>query len=1066
MSIVRNSITRSLTSVALTLVLAAPSWAQPVQSGDFPFRRSIIFGDSLSDNGGLKDATNGLSGAIIGAFLEIAKHATDGRISNGSVWDEYLVPNQDRGVTVSFGGVAAAALGFTGWAVAGNYGATGPNGGKSINYAVAGAKYLTPDGIEGRVIPTPGAQVDAFLKATGYATNSIDKNDLVTFWAGANDGFEVVGKGALTEASADTSKQEALKSLNKLYAAGGRKFLIPDLPNFGSTPRFNANGQTIAAGNETTDIFNRRIAAAISEFQASHPDATIFAPKIGPLVDTAVKYGSDFGFTNVTQGCYYTDCFKLERGSEAQNAYLFWDDVHPTTRMHAYLANYIKQYWLNPDLAGFYTVSPSNLFSTVRHYFFPDDARTLAGYLTGDAALYKLNGGTLTVTGENTYTGGTFIRDGGLRIGNGGTTGSIIGNVEMGDRALLQFDRSNTYVFDGVISGKGSVEQNGSGRTVLTGASSYTGDTIVNKGMLSVNGSLASKVTVNNGGIIGGTGTIGGLSAKSGGLVSPGNAIGKLTVNDDASFDKGSGLAIEVAGDGRSDKLTVTGTATLNGGTVYVRPENSTSLLTEGQVKTLAGKSYVILTANEGVNGRFDNATPYYRFYGAHLNYNPDDVILTLARNGTSFASAGTTANQKMAAASIQSMMVAAPEANTAPTSVTGDNPAKDPANNTAQTQQPQAAVTQQTMTGKQLADAPSTVGNGNGDTKKPAIALYNEVAASTINDNLPIALTALSGDVHASLRGMLLEDNRFRDAATNRVREAFDGISVNAGPASGNTDKSGAATIAMWGQAYGSWNHVDSSGNAIERNRSIGGFVTGIDGIVADNWRLGILAGYANSSMNGAGSSASVDSYQVGIYGGTQWDALGLRFGGTYAHHQIDTDRSVTFGGIADSTNASYDANSLQIFGETGYEIKTSVASFEPFAGLAYTRLKTDSFTETGGATALSGFSGSTEATTSTLGLRASRQFHLGDTTTMTAKAMVAWQHAMGDTTPEAKLAFAGGTPFSVEGLPIAKDALALEAGLDFNLSRNTSLGISYRGQIADHMNDHSIKADLSIKF
>jgi subtilase-type serine protease len=336
--------------------------------------------------------------------------------------------------------------------------------------------------------------------------------------------------------------------------------------------------------------------------------------------------------------------------------------------------------------------------------------------------------------------------------------------------------------------------------------------------------------------------------------------------------------------------------------------------------------------------------------------------------------------------------------------------------------------------------------------------------------------LPELAGDLHASVRGVLVDDNRFvRDAATNRVRAAFDGVSAKASPvlAYGPDGASeavlanpGAATTAVWAEAYGSWSHMDSNGNAVERNRSIGGVVTGLDGIVADTWRLGVLAGYANSSLDGSSSSADVDSYQVGLYGGTKWDALGLRFGASLAHHEIDTHRSVDFAGITDSNNASYDATSVQIFGEVGFEIKASLATFEPFAGIAYTYLKADDFSEEGGVTALSGLSGSNDVTTTTLGLRASRQFSLSDTTTLTANGMIGWHHAFGDTTPEAILAYAAGSAFSVEGLPIAKDALALQAGFDVNLGKSTTLGLSYHGQIADNINDHSIKADISVKF
>ena len=91
---------------------------------------------------------------------------------------------------------------------------------------------------------------------------------------------------------------------------------------------------------------------------------------------------------------------------------------------------------------------------------------------------------TLTLSGTNTYTGGTTITAGTLQLGNGTTTGSILGDVV--NNATLAFNRSNAYQFDGVISGSGVVQQNGVGTTTLTAVNSYGGGTTINAGKLSI----------------------------------------------------------------------------------------------------------------------------------------------------------------------------------------------------------------------------------------------------------------------------------------------------------------------------------------------------------------------------------------------------------------------------------------------------------------------------------------------------------------------------------------------------------------------------------------------------
>ncbi len=59
-----------------------------------------------------------------------------------------------------------------------------------------------------------------------------------------------------------------------------------------------------------------------------------------------------------------------------------------------------------------------------------------------------------------------------------------------------------------------------------------------------------------------------------------------------------------------------------------------------------------------------------------------------------------------------------------------------------------------------------------------------------------------------------------------------------------------------------------------------------------------------------------------------------------------------------------------------------------------------------------------------------------------LTPSLTLAWQHAFGDTTPTASMLFAGGTlPFQVSGVPIAEDALLVQAGLSYALSDAASL-------------------------
>lgn len=110
---------------------------------------------------------------------------------------------------------------------------------------------------------------------------------------------------------------------------------------------------------------------------------------------------------------------------------------------------------------------------------------TIGSVLTGSGGLNKTDLGTLILTADNTYTGGTIITGGTLQLGNGGTSGSVLGNID--NNGVLSFNRSDVTTFAGAISGSGKIRQDGTGTINLTGQSSgFSGDVFANSGTLGV----------------------------------------------------------------------------------------------------------------------------------------------------------------------------------------------------------------------------------------------------------------------------------------------------------------------------------------------------------------------------------------------------------------------------------------------------------------------------------------------------------------------------------------------------------------------------------------------------
>ena len=128
---------------------------------------------------------------------------------------------------------------------------------------------------------------------------------------------------------------------------------------------------------------------------------------------------------------------------------------------------------------------------------------TANGVMSGIGRLTKTGEGTATFTAYNTYTGDTVITAGTLELGNGGTTGYIAGDVTNNGR--LAFNRSDTVLFEGAISGGGSVEQRGTGTTRLAVTNTYTGGTTITAGTLELgNGGTIGSIVgdVANGGTL------------------------------------------------------------------------------------------------------------------------------------------------------------------------------------------------------------------------------------------------------------------------------------------------------------------------------------------------------------------------------------------------------------------------------------------------------------------------------------------------------------------------------------------------------------------------------------
>ncbi len=662
------------------------------------------------------------------------------------------------------------------------------------------------------------------------------------------------------------------------------------------------------------------------------------------------------------------------------------------------------------------------------------DDVTVAGSITGPGAFEHIGGAKLILTSVGNSGSGTvrIANNGTLQFGDGSGTwlanaGGTI-TIEAGSKLI---SKSSSQFWGGKLAGVGDFFKEGSGRIILTGDSSaFNGSTFVNSGALYVGrlgvGKLSGSVDVDTGGRLGGSGTIiGDVLVKAGSTHAVGDIFESSKAGDtlvhtqtiNGNYVNNGILEIE-ASPTSADKLTVNGTVNISGATLNLSltPNNSAN---PGPWLPLNGPH--ILIANDGseaVTGAFASVGNLNNllFLNHLINYtggDGNDVTLTLSRNDLSVEEVAESSNQSAVAGAVDSL----------------------PSSN----------------------------------------AVRSALLMSTDEDEARDALDQLAGDVHASVSGGTTQTSQFLgEFANDRVRSAFGDVAAPDLPVMGygegglelvtaDTDR-----FVVWGQALGNWGSFDGDGNSGGFEHSSGGLVAGGDTMVGDGWRLGLLGGYSRTSFDADDGAASGDSdnFHVGVYGGRHFGAVALRAGASYTRHAIDTSRTVSFPGLTETLKASYDAGTAQAFVEAGYRAEMGRVAFEPFAGLAYVSTSTDGFTETGGAAALTSTDKSFDSTTTTLGLRAATDFNVGDGKA-TVRGGLGWRHAFGDVTPASTVAFVGGgDSFTVYGAPIARDALLIEAGLDFAIAPKANLGLSYTGQVANGARDHGVKASLGVKF
>jgi autotransporter-associated beta strand protein len=558
-----------------------------------------------------------------------------------------------------------------------------------------------------------------------------------------------------------------------------------------------------------------------------------------------------------------------------------------------------------------------------------------------------------------------------------------------------------------VISGTGgALVKVGSGTLTLSGVNTYTGPTTVNAGTLVVNGSLASAVTLNSGGMLKGIGSVGGL-VSNGGTLAPGNSIGTLNVAGNFTQNGGT-YQVEVNAAGQSDKIVVTGTATLNGGTVAVQAATGSYA---------RNTSYTILSATGGVSGTYSGVTSNLAFLTLSLSYSSNAVMLSLLSSTNSFQSGGQTPNQKAVGAALD----------TASPTATGDF--------------------------ANVLNAMYLLSTSQGPKVLDAIGGQNYAGFSSL-----------------TIQSLLLFMNSFSMHAGGSGGTSYQALKIEGSDACESPCQV-EPLWGVWGGGVGAFGTVAGDGNGNGLTYNLGGFAAGLDRKFAPNFRAGVATGFNAATLytNGMPGTGTSNTVQVALYGELVEGPFYLDALAGYAHSDNRQTRPITIPGLPFRSAQGY-TTANTFFGqlEAGYKVAVapSFGGFlTPFARLQGVTSTQNAFSESGADSLnLNVAAQTTNSLRTVLGAQLGAAIDAPWREKLNVTMRVGWSHEFADTSRPVNASFAGAPVlgFTTQGAQAPRDGVVLGFAANTKVAENTSVYLRYDGDLAGGNTNHALNAGV----
>ena len=559
-----------------------------------------------------------------------------------------------------------------------------------------------------------------------------------------------------------------------------------------------------------------------------------------------------------------------------------------------------------------------NIENNAQVTFALSTAGTYPGILSGSGDVVKTGDATLTFSGANTYTGSTSIEEGKVFLSGSGSfgtgsvalatgTGIILGNgVDLSSPITLaagspapeiSVPSGASAIISGPITGSGGFDKQDLGLLLLSGTSTYTGDTNVAAGTLIVSGSITSDVFVASDATLRGCGNIeGDVNAAAGSTVKPGCSVGDLIINGDVQQD--GLLDIEVEGD-LASRLIVSGSFSI-GGNQSVHFDINPPLDVLGQTLNIVEAGSVIGTFTTETTNVF-LIEPVLTYTGTEVNVTFDLVDLSTVLDSANAIAVG---------------------------------------------------------------DAIRTV-----TVEEEDLTLISIVRSLLVLDSYAEAQIALDAMQPAQYKGLTIsqENNavKIQDTLGYRFQQTLNEVHCYLPKSARTTDPTtGEESVAcekekkamhLWVDGFGDVLRQKSNNYAhspqIGYQTKTAGVSMGLDGLFAEYFYLGALGAYTSSDtkwFDDAGKG-DIDTGYAGLYFSAIGDLFYVNTSVIGAWSHYSAHRNIVYPGVSETASNTHGGSQLLSHLDTGLNFGIPGFTIRPFDAFDYVTQTENGYTETG---------------------------------------------------------------------------------------------------------------------